>query len=455
MSARTIPQLEGVTGRVIGPIDADYDKMRIPFYGGNDPRPAAIVRVADANDVARVISCARDGGIPFVVRSGGHGVAGYGVPGGGLVLDLADMRALVIDVKTRTAWAEAGLTAVEYTTAADAHDLTTGFGDTGSVGLGGLTLGGGVGYLVRKHGLTIDDLLAADVVTADGQLRRVNAESEPDLFWAIRGGGGNFGVATRFQFRLHPCGVIVGGMMMLPATADVIASFVTLAEAAPEELTTIANVMPAPPMPFVPAEHHGKLVIFAMMCYAGDVAMGERVMAPFRALASPIVDMVKPSRYPELYPPDDPSYHPIGTSRTMFIDKVDRAVADTIVERLGSTDAMMRVAQIRVLGGAMARVPADATAFAHRRSRIMVNVAALYERPEQAAAYEPWVNGFVAALKQGDDGAYVNFLVDEGEARIRAAYPGKTWDRLRAIKRRYDPTNLFRINQNVPPATDG
>jgi hypothetical protein len=292
-------------------------------------------------------------------------------------------------------------------------------------------------------------------VTADGQLRRVNAESEPDLFWAIRGGGGNFGVATRFQFRLHPCGVIVGGMMMLPATADVIASFVTLAEAAPEELTTIANVMPAPPMPFVPAEHHGKLVIFAMMCYAGDVAMGERVMAPFRALASPIVDMVKPSRYPELYPPDDPSYHPIGTSRTMFIDKVDRAVADTIVERLGSTDAMMRVAQIRVLGGAMARVPVDATAFAHRRSRIMVNVAALYERPEQAAAYEPWVNGFVAALKQGDDGAYVNFLVDEGEARIRAAYPGKTWDRLRAIKRRYDPTNLFRINQNVPPATDG
>jgi FAD/FMN-containing dehydrogenase len=455
MSARTIPQLEAVTGRVIGPNDADYDKIRIPFYGGNDPRPAAIVRVADAKDVARVISCARDSGMPFVVRSGGHGVAGYGVPGGGLVLDLADMRGLDIDVNARTAWAESGLTAADYTTAADAHDLATGFGDTGSVGLGGLTLGGGVGYFVRKHGLTIDDLLAADVVTADGQLRRVDAESEPDLFWALRGGGGNFGVATRFQFRLHPCGAIVGGMMMLRATADVIASFVTLAEAAPEELTTIANVMPAPPMPFVPVEHHGKLVIFAMMCYAGDAQAGERVMAPFRALAAPIVDMVKPSRYPEMYPPEDPSYHPIGTSRTMFIDKVDRGVADMIVERLSSTDAMLRVAQIRVLGGAMARVPVDATAFAHRRSRIMVNVAALYERPEQAAAYEPWVNGFVAALKQGDNGAYVNFLVDEDEARIRAAYPGKTWDRLRAIKRRYDPTNLFKINQNIPPATDG
>ena len=164
--------------------------------------------------------------------------------------------------------------------------------------------------------------------------------------------------------------------------------------------------------------------------------------------------MVKPSRYPEMYPLDDPNYHPIGTTRTMFIDKVDRGVADTIVEQLNSTDAMMRVAQIRVLGGAMARVPVDATAFAHRKSRIMVNVAALYERADQAAAYEPWVNRFVAALQQGDNGAYVNFLVDEGEARIRAAYPGKTWDRLRAVKRRYDPTNLFKICQNIPPATD-
>jgi FAD/FMN-containing dehydrogenase len=454
VSTQTIPQFPGVAGRVIRPDDADYDKARASFYGGFDRRPAAIVRVADANDVARVIAVARETGVAFAVRSGGHGVAGYNLPDGGLVLDLADMRALTIDAQGRTAWAEAGLTAAEYTKAAAAHDLATGFGDTGSVGLGGVTLGGGVGYLVRKHGLTIDDLLAADVVTADGRLHRVNAQSEPDLFWAIRGGGGNFGVATRFQLRLHPVGTIVGGMMMLPATADVIASFIALAEAAPEELSTIANVMPAPPMPFVPAEHHGKLVIFAMMCYAGAVEAGERVMAPFRALAAPIVDMVKPSRYPEMYPPDDPNYHPIATGRTMFIDKVDRGVADTIVGHLNGTDAMMRVAQIRVLGGAMARVPVDATAFAHRRSRIMVNVAALYERPDQAAVYEPWVNGFVAALKQGDNGVYVNFLVDEGEARIRAAYPGETWDRLRAIKRRYDPTNLFKICQNIPPATD-
>ena len=455
MTTETMPQLSALTGRVIWPNDAEYDGARTSFYGGFDHRPAAIVRVADANDVARVISLARESGMPLAVRSGGHGVAGYGLPDGGLVLDLADMRSLVIDVQARTAWAETGLTAAAYSTAADAHGLATGFGDTGSVGIGGITLGGGVGYLVRKHGMTIDDLLAADIVTADGRLLRVDAQSYPDLFWAIRGGGGNFGVATRFHYRLHPVGAIVGGMMMLPATPDVIASFIALSEAAPEELSTIANVMPAPPMPFVAPEHHGKLVIFAMMCYAGAVEAGERVLAPFRALAKPIVDMVKPSRYPEMYPPEDPAYHPIATGRTMFIDRVDRGVAEMIVEQLNSTDASMRVAQLRVLGAAMARVPVDATAFAHRRSRILVNVAALYERPEQASQYEPWVDGFVAALKQGDDGAYVNFLVDEGEARIRAAYPGKTWDRLRAIKRRYDPTNLFKICQNIPPATDG
>jgi hypothetical protein len=454
VSTETIPQLRDIAGRVIRPDDADYDKARASFYGGIDRRPAAIVRVADAKDVSRVIALARDTGMELAVRSGGHGVAGYGVPDGGIVLDLAALKALDIDAERRTAWAETGLTAGEYTTAADAHGLATGFGDTGSVGLGGLTLGGGIGYLVRKHGLTIDDLLAAEIVTADGELRRVDAETEPDLFWAIRGGGGNFGVATRFKFRLHPVGAIVGGMMMLPATPDVIHAFISLAEAAPEELSTIANVMPAPPMPFVPAEHHGKLVVFAMMCYAGAVEAGERVMAPFRAIATPIVDMVKPSRYPEMYPPDDPDYHPIATGRTLFIDSVDRSVAEMIVERLSATDAMMRVAQLRVLGGAMARVPVDATAFAHRRSRIMVNLAALYERPDQAAVYEPWVTGFAAAVEQSDGGAYVNFLVDEGDARIRAAYPGKTWDRLRAIKRRYDPTNLFRICQNVPPAAE-
>lgn len=439
-------------GKVITSGDASYDKERTIFVGGIDRRPAIIARVADAADVSRVLSFARETGLELAIRSGGHSGAGHSTTDGGIVLDLRDMRALNIDPKSRTAWAETGLTAGEYTTAAGAHGLATGFGDTGSVGIGGITLGGGVGYLVRKYGLTIDDLLAADIVTADGQLLRVDAASHPDLFWAIRGGGGNFGVATRFQFRLHEVDTVVGGMLILPATPDTVASFIAAAEAAPEELSTIANVMPAPPMPFVPAEHHGKLVILAFLVYAGETGAGERAIAPFRALAKPIVDMVRQMRYPEIYPPDQADYHPVAVGQTMFVDSIDRFVAEMILDHLKASTGSMAVAQLRVLGGAMGRVPADATAFAHRKSRIMVNLAALYEKTEEKSIHQTWVTKFSAALRQGDGGAYVNFINDEGQARVHAAYPGASWDRLAAIKARYDPSNLFRLNQNIPPS---
>jgi FAD/FMN-containing dehydrogenase len=441
-----------VRGQLIRPQDDGYDEACTVFYGGFDRRPGLIVRVEDAADVSRVVALARERGLELAVRSGGHSVAGHSVSDGGIVLDLSKMKSLEIDVEGRTAWAQTGLTAGEYTAAAGAHGLATGFGDTGSVGIGGITLGGGVGYMVRKHGLTIDDLISAEIVTADGKLLRVDAETHPDLFWAIRGGGGNFGVATRFQYRLHEVDTIVGGMMILPATPEVISSFVAQADAAPEELSSIANVMVAPPMPFLPPEAHGQLVIMALLCYAGEVDEGQRVVTPFRTLAEPIVDMVKPMPYSEIYPPEEEDYHPIGSVRTMFIETIDRSVAETIVEYLQTSSAQMAAAQIRALGGAMARVPAEATAFAHRSSRIMVNVAALYERPDQAAVYEPWVSDFAAALRQGDDGAYVGFLGDEGEGRIREAYPGPTWQRLAEIKGRYDPTNLFRLNQNIRPS---
>jgi FAD/FMN-containing dehydrogenase len=437
---------------VIAPEDPRYDEARTVFSGAIDRRPAAIVRVADAGDVAHVIAHARETGAELAVRSGGHSGAGHGVSEGGIVLDLAQMRALEIDADSRTAWAETGLTAGEYTTAAAAHGLATGFGDTGSVGIGGITLSGGVGYLVRKHGLTIDDLLAADVVTADGELVRADADSHPELFWALRGGGGNFGVATRFRFRLHELGTVVGGMLLLPATPDVIAGFVAAADNAPEELSTIANVMPAPPLPFVPAEHHGQLVVMATLAYAGDSEAGERAIAPFRALAEPLADMVRPMPYPEIFPPEPEDFRPIATARTLFADSVDRDAAETILEHIRAATAPMAAAQLRVLGGAMARVPADATAFAHRQSRIMVNVAAMGMQPDEVALHEGWVANLADALQQDDAGAYVGFLADEGEKRIRAAYPGATWDRLAAVKATYDPTNLFRLNQNVPPA---
>jgi FAD/FMN-containing dehydrogenase len=228
-------------------------------------------------------------------------------------------------------------------------------------------------------------------------------------------------------------------------------SFVAEAAAAPDELSTIANVMPAPPMPFVPEEQRGRLVVMGLLCYAGAPEAAEAVLAPFRSLATPIVDMVRPIPYPEIYPPEEEGFHPTAIGRTMFIDSVDQDAAEMIVDRLESSDATMRVTQLRVLGGAITRVPDEATAFAHRGSHIMANVAAFYDGPEDKPVREAWVNEFAADLRQEDTGAYVNFLGEDGAERIRAAYPGATWDRLTAIKARYDPTNLFRLNQNIPP----
>ena len=241
-------------------------------------------------------------------------------------------------------------------------------------------------------------------------------------------------------------------MLVLPATAETVAGFMAAAESAPEGLSTIANVMNCPPMPFVPEEHHGQVVILAMLCHTGTGEAGEAAMTPFRALATPIADLVRPIAYAEMYPPEDPDVHVTAAVRGLYMDHVDRSVAQTIVERLETSDAAMRVVQLRVLGGAAARVPVEATAYAHRQSRILATVVATYDGPDKLVRREAWVADLAAALHQRDDGMYVNFLADEGEAPLRAAYPGATWDRLRAVKARYDPTNLFQGNQNIPPA---
>jgi FAD/FMN-containing dehydrogenase len=455
---RSIPALRAsFDGQVITPGDATYEQLRAVFYRAFDRRPSAIVQVGDADDVARVVSVARDTGIELAVRSGGHSVAGHSTSDGGIVIDLSRMRALDIDVARRTAWAETGLTAGEYTTATGAHGLATGFGDTASVGIGGITLGGGVGYLVRRHGLTIDDVLAADVVTADGRIVRTDAEQHPDLFWAIRGGGGNFGVVTRFQYRLHEVDTIVGGMLMLPATPELLTRFMAEAEAAPDELTTICNLMVAPPMPLVPAEHHGRLIMLVLLAYTGPVDAGELVIAPFRALATPLVDSVQPMRYPALYEMMEGGPESVAQeqARSMFVDHLDDRRAEAILEHLRTSTAPMAVAQLRVLGGAMARVPVEATAFAHRRRRIMVAAGAVYGDAADTPVHRVWVDNLADAVRDEESGVYVNFLGDEGAAHVREAYPGPTWDRLTRIKAAYDPTNLFRLNHNIPPASDG
>ena len=445
---------QGLRGRLLTPDDAEYDSARRVAAGHVDSRPAAIARPVDARDVATAIAFGRRAGLELAVRSGGHDGVGYSTVEGGLVIDLRDMKALDIDPRGRTAWAQAGLTAGEVVRAAAEHGLVIGFGDTGSVGIGGITLGGGIGYLVRKRGLTIDSLLGAEIVTASGEVLRVDAEAHPDLYWAIRGGGGNFGVVTSFHYRLQPAEDFVGGMLVLPATAAVLAGFMDAAAAAPEQLSAIANVMGCPPMPFVPEDWHGRPVLLAMIAHTGDLAAGEAAMAPFRALAEPVADLLRPMPYPEMFPAEeeDPEYRgPRVVGQTFFMRGLDTAAAQAIVEALEASDAEMKAVQLRPLGGAMARVPADATAFAHRRAGVLSIVVSTYQ-PADEQVRQAWVDDLVEHLRDGSGGAYVNFVGDEGEAGVRRAYPPATLARLARIKAQYDPDNVFRRNQNISPA---
>ncbi len=441
-------QLEG---EVITSADDSYDQARRVFLKGIDRAPLAVTRPLNAADVARVVNVAREADLELAVRSGGHSRAGYGTTDGGIVLDLSAMNSIDSDTEAKTAWVETGATAGEYTNATGEHGLVTGLGDAGSVGIGGITLAGGIGFLVRKNGLTIDDLIAAEVVTADGEIVEASEDSEPDLFWGIRGGEGNFGVVTRLQLRLHEISKIVGGMIILPASPEVITGFLDAADAAPEELSTIANVMLAPPMPFIPEEAHGQPILMAQMAYVGPVDQADGVLAPIRSLAEPYVDMLRPMRYPELY--DGPEQEAMFASgANFFTESLEPAGAEAILEQLPKSTAMMKAVQMRVLGGGLARVANDSTAFAHRDSGLFINVAAMYADGAEKAAHDAWTGETAVALGQNGTGGYVGFLGEETEETLRAAYPGATWDRLRELKSRYDPGNLFRLNHNIPPA---
>jgi FAD/FMN-containing dehydrogenase len=439
-------------GRVITPDHPRYDDARAVFFTGFDRRPAAIVRVADASHVARVVTLARETGAELAVRSGGHSRAGHGTTEGGIVLDLSEMNAVEIDAAGRTASAQPGVKAGDYTRIAGEHGLATGLGDTPTVGVGGITLSGGIGFLVRKNGLTIDDVLSAEVVTADGQILEVDKQTHPDLFWALRGGGGNFGVVTRLRFRLHEIDQVVGGMLVLPASAEVITGLVDAAEAAPEELSMIANIIKAPPAPFIPAERHGKPVVIALLVFAGDAEPAARAIAPIRALAAPLADMVRPIRYPQMYEGPEGLRPGFDAGTNMLVDAFAPGAAEAILEHLETSTAQFAAAQLRVLGGAMARVPAGATAFAHREAKMMVNVAAMYSSPDERAEHEAWVGSLATALSDGTSAAYVGFLGDNGDEGLRRAYPPATLEHLAEVKRLYDPDNLFCRNLNVRPA---
>jgi FAD/FMN-containing dehydrogenase len=317
-----------------------------------------------------------------------------------------------------------------------------------------LTLGGGIGFLARKYGMAIDNLVSVEVVTADGRIVTASEDRHPDLFWAVRGGGGNFGVVTRFQFRLVPVGMTLSGALFLPLTGGVLRGLVPAAAAAPEELTTITMVMPIPPVPFVPAEHHFKPSVVVLFVHASDdIGAGQAALEPFRALATPIAEGVFPMPYPGIFDftaeGGNRSHHVV---RSLFMDSLDDEAVDTIMTRQLTSTAPMAATQIRVLGGAMGRVPADATAFAHRDATVMLMLLTAFDDPAEAPVHEAATQAYLEALAPKGRGVYSNFLAVEGEARIREAYPPKTYQRLAEIKQRYDPTNLFRMNQNIKPS---
>lgn len=441
-----------LTGQVITPVDDGYDGARQMFYANFDRRPPAIARVADANDVVRVLEFTATAGVDVTVRSGGHSPAGSAVVDGAVVIDVRDLQDIDIDPDSRTVWAGSGVTAAGLTNALGEYGLALGFGDTGSVGIGGITLGGGVGFLSRKYGLTIDSLLAAEVVIANGDVIVADAENHPDLFWAIRGGGGNFGVVTRFKYSLQSVDRVIGGMLILPAAPETVAGFLELSGSAPDELSTIANVLSAPPMPFLPEEIVGKTVLMGLIAWCGDLDEGRELLGRFRALAEPLADFVDEIPYPQIYGPDEEEYRPTAIGRTGFVDSIEPSAIEAVLAAIDASDAPLRAVQFRPMGGAIARVDPAETAFAHRDREWMVNVASFYETEADYPRREAWVRGLFTTLTGGDRSGYVGFLDNEGEARVRAAYPGDTWDRLREVKAKFDPDNRFHHNQNIPPA---
>ncbi|HET9417239.1 MAG TPA: FAD-binding oxidoreductase, partial [Candidatus Limnocylindria bacterium] len=439
-------------GTVLRPTDEAYEEDRQVWNAAAQGSPMGIVRVADAGDVAATIGFACRNGFEIAVRSGGHSLAGHSTGDEVLVIDMRDLRGMHVDLAEETVWAGAGLTAGEVTAALAEHGRAVPFGDTGSVGIAGLTLGGGIGWLARKFGLTIDSLLAVEIVTANGEVLTASETERPDLFWALRGGGGNFGVVTRFQYRMSPVGEVLGGALFLPPTRDVLRGLVPIAGSAPEELTTISMLMPIPPVPFVPEEHHGKPSLVVMFVYAGDPADGQRAIAPFLEVAEPYGVAAMPMPYPGIYEfTKEAGERHASTTRSVFMDVLDNASIDAILESVERAPEAFMI-QLRVFGGAMSHVPAGATAFAHRAATVQVTVIAPFTDPATVDAAVAWNRSLFAALEPKASGVYANFLEDEGESRVRTAYPGETYERLARVKRRYDRFNVFHRNQNIRPA---
>lgn len=445
-------------GTIVLPDDADYADARRVHLALN-ARPAMIVRAATTADVVVTVNFARERNLELAVRSGGHSVAGFSTVDDGVVLDLSPMKTLEIDPESRIARLGPGLTWGEVAEALHPHGLGLTAGDTASVGVGGLSVGGGIGWFARKYGLTIDRIRSIEVVTANSQVVTASASEHPDLFWAIRGGGGNFGVATSFEVEVHPAGMVYGGAIFYDAreAAAVLPAYARYAASAPDELTTMALVMAAPPAPFIPPEMQGKPIVGLALVYCGDFEEGNRVVDPLRKLGTPIADIVGPMPYPAIFQftADAARKDLHEHSCSILTDTADEALIKALLDG-GATDLPSHgaLAQLRIVGGAMGREKADSSAFAHRDKGAQVMVVAYGYDEADAERHEAWVNRCFTAIRSLGTGAYVGFVAHDGPSRLNEVYPPTTLERLRQVKRRYDPTNFFHHNLNIMPAEE-
>jgi len=456
----TIRELEsGFGGSIVRPGDPDYEDARHIWNHAIDKRPALVVRPASTDDVVRAVRFATSEGLPIAVRGGAHSVAGFSTCDDGIVIDLGGMNTVDVDVKAQRATAGGGTKWVDFDAATQEHGLATTGGLVSSTGVGGFALGGGIGHLVRKYGLTCDNLLAAELVTADGSVVHASEQDNPELFWALRGGGGNFGVVTSFELALHPVGpTVLGGVIFYPGeeAEQIVSGWRDAVESAPDELSTLVNLTTAPPAPFIPEEWHFKKVAAVAACWAGDPDEGEDAVKSLRTLGTPIVDLIGPIPYVGLQQLLDALWEAGAANyfTSAFINGLPDDAISTYAEFHRTSPDLPVQAELHIhhLGGAMGRVPADATAFTDRTSPYIVNCIARTPEAADLAPHRDWARAARDAMAAYGDGAvYVNFTSEGGADKVKAAYPAEVYARLQKVKRAFDPDNVFRFNQNIAP----
>lgn len=443
-------------GKLVGPGDTEYEEARTIWNAMIDRRPGAVVRCAGAADVIRAVNHAREHDLALSVRAGGHNIAGKAVSDGSLMIDLTPMKSVRIDSRARTARVEPGVTLGEFDNEAQAFGLATPLGINSTTGVAGLTLGGGFGWISRKFGMSVDNLLSVDIVTADGELCSANEHENADLFWAVRGGGGNFGVVTSFEFRLHPVGPeVLSGLIFYPQekAKELLPRYRRIVAEAPDELTCWVVLRKAPPLPFLPEEAHGTDVLIFAACYVGDMREGEKAVAPLQALGEPIIDVIGPHPFAGWQTAFDPLLTPGARNywKSHDFKELSNETTDAILQYAGQLPSPECEIFIGHLGGAVNRVAADATAYPHRDTDFIMNVHTRWQEPAQDEVCVQWSRDLFEATKPyATGGVYVNFLTDEETDRLSSAY-GTNFDRLADIKAKYDPDNLFRVNQNIAP----